>query len=102
MCIRDRDYLCIIEDQNDNIVAFGLAVPSLNQAMRKAKGKLIPFGWIPVLKALKGKKNPVLELFFVAVVEEYQNKGVNALLLNYITKNAVSYTHLDVYKRQGM
>ena len=54
-------------------------MPSLSRALQKSKGKLFPFGWYPLLQAIKGKTDRV-DLLLVAVKPEYQNKGVNSLL----------------------
>mgnify|MGYP003467908648 FL=1 len=53
----------------------------MSEAMKKAKGSLFPFGFIHLLKALK-KKPKVVDLYLIGVLPEYQNKGVNALILN--------------------
>jgi GNAT superfamily N-acetyltransferase len=55
-------------------------MPSLSEALRKAKGKFFPFGWWHLLKALTWKKSKVLDLLLVAVRPDYQSKGVNAPL----------------------
>lgn len=73
------DCLSIIVDSNNTLVGAGIAIPSLSKALQKSKGKLLPFGWIDLLKALKGH-NDVVDLMLVAIKSEYQNKGVNALL----------------------
>jgi len=72
------DYLTLVVDAEDALVGFGLAMPSLTGALRKAQGRLMPFGFLHVLRALK-MKNPLIDLLLVAVREDYQNKGVNAL-----------------------
>ena len=56
-------------------------------AIRKAKGKFFPFGFVHLLKALK--KNDRLDLCLVAVKPELQGKGVNALILADITQAAI-------------
>lgn len=71
----------VIVDENDEIVAVGISMPSLSDALIKSKGKLMPTGWIHLLKALKGGTD-VVDLLLVAVKPEYQNKGVNALIFN--------------------
>lgn len=73
------DYLFVINNKDGELIGFGLLVPSLSQALRKSKGKLFPFGFFRVLKALK--KNDVLDMYIIAVKPEYQKKGVNALIL---------------------
>ncbi len=87
------DYLSIILDEHEKVVAFGLALPSLAKAMQKAKGSMFPFGFIHLLKALK--KNDTLDLLLIAIDQDYQNKGVNAMIFDKfaqgITKNGIKY-----------
>lgn len=71
----------IIRESDDAVVGFGISIPSLSHAMRKAKGSLLPFGFIYLLKALYSKPK-VVDLYLTGVLPEYQNKGVNALLFN--------------------
>jgi hypothetical protein len=74
------DYVPIILDRNNKVVAFGITMPSLSRAVQKSKGKLFPFGFIHILKAMKN--NPNVDLYLTAVKPELQNKGVNAMLIN--------------------
>lgn len=71
----------IVREEDDAVVGFGISLPSLAKAMQKAKGHLLPFGWIHLLKALKTKPK-VVDLYLMGVLPEYQSKGVNALLFN--------------------
>jgi GNAT superfamily N-acetyltransferase len=71
--------ISLVIDEQDKLVAVGLSMPSISRALQKAKGKLFPFGWYHLLKALYFQRN-VLDLLLIAVKPEYQNKGVNALL----------------------
>ena len=80
------DLACFVADPEDNLVAFGVSAPSMADALKKSNGRLFPFGWIRLLKALK--VNDTLDLFLVAVTPEYQNKAVNAILLNHVLKGA--------------
>lgn len=73
------DCVSVIVDENDEIVAVGISMPSLSEGLIKSRGKLFPTGWVHLLKALKGKTD-VVDLLLVAVKPEYQNKGVNALI----------------------
>jgi GNAT superfamily N-acetyltransferase len=74
------DFVPIVVDQNDRMVAFGIVMLSLSRAIQKSHGNLFPLGWIYMLKALK--KNDRADLMLVAVRSEYQGKGVNAILMN--------------------
>ena len=71
--------MSVIVDENDDIVAVGISMPSLSKALQKSRGKLFPTGWIHLLGALKGNTD-VVDLLLVAVKPEYQSKGVNALI----------------------
>lgn len=82
----------ITRDADDEVVGFGISLPSLSKAMQKARGHLFPFGWIHLLKALKSKPK-VIDLYLTGVLPEYQSKGVNALLFNDL---------IPVYNRLGV
>ena len=90
----DLDYICSVKDNDGNIVAFGVMVPSLAKAFKKANGKLFPFGIVHMLRALKGY-NDTLEMYFVAVDPKYQMNGIPALLIDTLgrkcAKNKVKY-----------
>jgi len=77
--LRYENVVTVFNEETDEMVGVGICIPSLAKAMQKAKGKFLPFGFIHLLKALKGK-NDVIDLYLVAVAPEYQSKGVNALL----------------------
>lgn len=73
--------VCVIVDENDQVVCVGISMPSMSKALQKSKGKLLPMGWWHLLAGLRGKTD-VVDLLLVAVKPEYQNKGVNALLFD--------------------
>ena len=88
----DLRMVSIIEDEEGNLIAAGISMPSLSEALQKAKGKMLPFGWYHLLKALFIKKPKILDLLLVGVRPEYQSKGVNALLF---------YDLIPVYQQLG-
>lgn len=71
----------LIVDENNELIGVGITFPSMAKALQKTRGRMFPFGFIHLLKALKGK-NPVVEMLLVAVRPDYQSKGVNALLFS--------------------
>lgn len=73
--------LPLIVNDNQELIGVGITIPSLAKALQKSRGRMFPFGFIPLLKALKGK-NDVVEMLLVAVRPDYQSKGVNALLFS--------------------
>ena len=80
---------------------------------QKAKSRLFPFGWYHLVKALFFKHSDIIDLLLVAVLPEYQNKGVNAMLFADLipicqqmgfkfgeTHPQLETNEKDVYKRQ--
>lgn len=84
------DLLTAIVDKDDKLVGIGISMPSLSRALQKSGGKLFPFGWYHLLRALKCKTDRV-DLLLVAVKPEYQNKGVNALLFQDLIPYYIKY-----------
>ncbi|MEG1562355.1 MAG: N-acetyltransferase [Bacteroides sp.] len=81
--IVDLRMVPLIVDADDKLVAVGISMPSLSEALQKSNGRLLPFGWYHLLKALFMKRRAkMLDLLLIAVKPEYQNKGVNALLFS--------------------
>lgn len=71
--------VCLIVDENKELIGVGISLPSMSRALQKSRGRLFPFGWWHLLKGLRGK-NDTVDLMLVAIKPEYQSKGVNALL----------------------
>lgn len=86
----DRDLICILLDEKDEIIGFAVTIPSLSQAFRKAKGKLFPFGFIHILKALKGDDG-LLEALMIGIKPEHQGKGLNAVIFSHVFRGAKKY-----------
>ncbi|HHU97647.1 MAG: hypothetical protein QM237_07825 [Bacteroidota bacterium] len=88
------EFLSLILRQQDNkVVGVGIGLPSMSEALRKAKGKFLPTGWIHLYKALKGIGNTthVLDLMMIAIDPEYQGKGLNALMVSEFFNSAKKF-----------
>lgn len=80
------DTISVVVDENDEVIALGIAMPSFTKALQKAKGRLFPFGWYYMLRAIS--KNDLVDLYLMAVHPDYQNKGVNSIMFADIMPNA--------------
>ena len=80
------DFIKIIVNKNDEVIGFGITFPSLSKAMQKAKGRLFPFGFIHILRAIK--KNDTLDLYLVAIHPDYQGTGASAMLIESVLNAA--------------
>lgn len=92
----DLRLISLVVDQDDNLVAVGISIYSLAEALQKAKGKLLPFGWWHLLKALFIKPPKRLDFLLVAVKPEYQSKGVFAMLFSKLLGNFIDMKLVDV------
>jgi len=68
-----------VEDSNAKVIAFCIVMPSLSQALKKANGKLFPFGWLHLLWAQKHSDEVLF--YLIGVLPEYQNKGITAVIM---------------------
>jgi len=74
------EYFKFIFDKDDKLIAFGIVMPSFSKALRKANGKLFPFGAYHLLKAKKHSKDVIF--YLIGVHPEYQKRGVTAVIFN--------------------
>jgi GNAT superfamily N-acetyltransferase len=77
--LANPDFIPVVLDEHDKVVAFGITFPSFSEALQKSKGNLFPFGFIHFLRAMK--KNERADLYLVGVKDEYLGKGVNSMLM---------------------
>ncbi len=83
------DCVRLVADADDNLIAVGITCPSLSRAQQKARGSLLPFGWIHTFRALYCKGGTdTWDLYLVGVRPDFQGKGVNALLFTELIPQA--------------
>ncbi len=77
------DFVTVVVDANkdDKIVGIAITIPSLSKALQKCRrGRLFPFGWWHLLRAIKFGKTEGVDLLLIGVLPEYRSKGANALI----------------------
>ncbi len=83
------DFIPIVLDENERVVAFGITFPSFSKALQKNRGEILPFGFIPMLRAIR--KNDRADLYLVGVRDEYLGKGLNAMMMDQIYRTFVKF-----------
>ena len=78
----DKQLMPFILNEKDEVIGGAVTMGSMTKAMRKANGKLFPFGWYYLLKALFWKREDNAEMLLVAVRPDYQGLGVNAMFFD--------------------
>lgn len=82
LSVLDLDYVSLIENGDNELVAFAISMPSLAAALQKNRGRLFPFGWFPLVRDMYFNTSKGVELLLIGVRPDYQDKGVNVLLMN--------------------
>ncbi len=82
-------FVKLVENEQKELVAFIIGLPSLSEAFQKAKGKLFPFGFIHILNAMKHPK--VVDLLLTGIEPSYQSKGVSAILITELQKTMLEH-----------
>lgn len=77
----DTRMVSFVENEKGELVAAGVTMPDLTAALQKCGGKLFPFGWFHLLKAIFWKPCDTLDMLLVGVREDYRGKGLNAVLV---------------------
>lgn len=83
MPLIDLNLVTGVEDWNNGrrLVGVGISMPSLSRALQKCRrGRLMPFGWWHLLRALKLRKTKIVDLMLLGILPEYRSKGANALM----------------------
>lgn len=80
-----RRYLPVVDPRfvkvvkkGDELVAFIIGIPDMTAGIRKAKGKLLPFGFIRILRA--SRKTKQLDLLLGGIKESYRGIGLDVLM----------------------
>ena len=84
----DKDFISVILDKDDNVVAVGIAFPAIAKGMQKAKGRILPLGFIPILHSIHHPE--VVDLALIGVKKEYRDKGVTALIFRNMTERLIN------------
>ena len=88
----DAKMLSFVENEQGELVAAGLSIPSLAGALQRSGGEIFPFGWWHLLKTMFLKRPDTVELLLVGVRPDYQNRGVNSLIVNDL---------INIYREMG-
>ena len=73
----DKRLCCVLMDEDNEVAAFGIAIPCLSRAMQKARGSLFPSGWWHVLRAMNDFTN--VDLMLEGAAPKWQNTGISAV-----------------------
>ena len=83
--------------KDDQPAAFIIAMPDMTEGIRKARGRMFPFGFLKVLRA--AKKTKQLDLLLGAVKEPYRGMGLDAMMgyKMFQSANAAGFEYMDTH-----
>ncbi len=73
--------------KDDKVICYGFCMPCINEAMRKGKGSIIPFGLFPFIKAMTHPK--VAEMMSVGVMPEHKSLGAVSIVMDEILRGCI-------------
>jgi len=76
--ILNPDFVKVVVDLQNEVVAFVVSMPDMSKGIQKAKGRLFPFGFLQILAS--AKKTRQLDLLLGAVKSSFRGKGLTVLL----------------------
>lgn len=82
-----KDYISLISDGEDQLVGFGLTIPSYTKALQKANGSFYPFGFYHLWQA--SRSNDRAEMLLIAIHPHYQQKGLTSLIFEQILQKYI-------------
>lgn len=77
--ILDLRYITAICDEREEVVAFGLCLPGIGEAVQKSGGKLTPACLIRLLKAVKSPMS--VDFGLVGIMPKYRNSGLSVFMM---------------------
>lgn len=87
--VLNKDMVAFVVNDKDELVAFTVTMPHISSGVRRAKGRIFPFGWIHILPQLNPKRNHIAEGLLIGVLPEYQAKGAALLMFKYLHENYI-------------
>lgn len=87
----NKDFVICIADPEDRLISFAITMPSYSEALRKAGGRLYPFGWMHLLEA--SRRNDRANFYLIGIHPEYQRRGVTAIIFKEI---------YETFRRKGV
>ena len=90
----NQRFFSVIVNKDDDVVAFGVGLPYVGDAIRKARGNL----YLAIPGILKAKRKPEkIEFALIGVDPDYRNTGVHALIATRFIKNVKEDKIKDVF-----
>lgn len=74
----DPRYIKVIVNREDEAVAFIVGMDQIGEGIRRARGRLLPFGWVHLL--LAARRSRQLNLMLGAIHPDYQGRGLDMLM----------------------
>lgn len=102
--IVSKKYVAVLLDENDEVVCFGLCIPSIARAVRSSDGHLTPLALLKIMKSVRSPE--IIDLGLVGVSAAYCNKGVSAAfmsrLMDFMRESGIKYAETNLNLETNM
>ena len=76
--ILDPRFITVVK-KDEETIAFNIAMPNLSAGIRKARGRLYPFGFLQI--QWQAKRSRQLDTLIGGIREEYRGRGIDVLMI---------------------
>ena len=83
-----KDLIKVVVNRDDVVVGFLITMPSLSRALQRARGRLLPWGFWHLLRAISLKNNDTFDFCLVGVKKAYRGRGIDLIMAVDILKSA--------------
>ena len=87
------EHIKFIINESDEVIGFLLTFLNIAEALHKTGGKLFPFGWITLLRALRNPK--YIDVNGMGILKEFRGLGGNAILYDELIKTVHAYPSIE-------
>lgn len=102
--IISKKYVAVLLDENDEVVCFGLCIPSIAKAVQSSDGHLTPLALLKIMKSVRSPE--IIDLGLVGVSAAYCNKGVSAAfmsrLMDFMRESGIKYAETNLNLETNM
>lgn len=76
--ILDPRFVRAVLDKNGVLIAFLLGLPNMTEGIQRARGRLLPWGFVHILKAMRRSRQ--LDLMLGCIDHAYRHRGLDVLM----------------------
>jgi hypothetical protein len=92
--ILDPNFIKVVETGNGMLVGFAVGMPDISKGIKRANGKILPFGIFKILQ--ESRRSKKLLMMLGGVKKEYRGKGLDVLMGVKILQSGIKHKMVEL------